>query len=204
MNFFFNQFLTYIPGIFYGAVFIIALLLFFLKNKFIVKFSLASKFFVLAILTIGFRLLYAVLLTASQYYIWSRQEFTKFLLPPTQPIKYFVQYSFTHFWIGTLISIGAAIIFYLFLRLLWKYQQRFFEKDEIVFGFLMTLIIGWPNFVVFAPLAFVLTILISLIRTLILGNVYTDLYPSLILAGLLVSLLGDKIVDILGLTALRI
>lgn len=204
MNFFFNRFLVYLPGVFYSIIFVLSLLFYFYKNKILVKTSLAKKFSVLVILVVVFRLIYAALLTISQYYIWSHQEFTKLLLPPTQPIKYFVQYSFTHFWIDTLISFGIAIVFYLFLRLLWKHQQRFFEKDEIMFGLLMALIIGWPNFVVFVPMVFIFTILISLIRTLILGNVYTDLYPSLILAGLLVSLLGDKLVDKLNLTVLRI
>lgn len=204
MNFFFNQFLTYLPAVFYSVVFVLSLLFYFFRNRLFIKFSLANKLFVLVILTIGFRLLYAALLTFSQYYIWSHQEFTKLLLPPTQSIRYFIQYSFTHFWIDALISIGAAIIFYLFLRALWKYRERFFEKDELVFGFLMALILGWPNFVVFVPLVFIFTALISLIRILILGNIYTDLYPSLILASLLVSLSGDELVDMLRLTALRI
>lgn len=204
MDSFFNRFLTYLPSVFYSVVFVLSLLFYFFRNRLFIKLSLILKFFILVILMIGFRLLYAALLTFSQYYIWSRQEFTKLLLPPTQSVKYFIQYSFTHFWIGTLISIGAAIVFYLFLRLLWKYQQRFFNKDEIMFGFLMALIIGWPNFVIFIPAVFIFTILISLIRTLIFGNVYTGLYFSLILAGLLVLLLGDKLVDMLRLTVLRI
>lgn len=204
INFFLGPFLEWLPKVFYGAIFVSAVLLYFFNNKIFNKHSLNSKFFVLVVSVIGFRGLYALMLSWAQYYIWSNQDFTKLLLPPHQSIKYFLFYSWGRFWIGALISIGVTVLFYLFLKLLRRYNSRFLEKEEIMLGFLVALIIGWPNLIIFIPLAFVLTVLYSLVTTVIFKESYTSLYISFILGGIITLIWGNQLVDIFSLTLLRI
>ncbi|MBI4692153.1 MAG: hypothetical protein HY773_01785 [Candidatus Terrybacteria bacterium] len=156
------------------------------------------------IFLICFRFFYAGILTWLQYYVWSHNEFSRLLLPPHQPIKYFLQYSWTHFWFNAVLSVGAAFLFWLLLRMLKKYQESFFEQGEPEIGFLCSLIVGWPNFIIFAPLAFILMILISLFQTIFLKKFHTAFSISFLLAALAVLFFGSRLVDILGLGVLRI
>jgi len=66
------------------------------------------------------------------------------------------------------------------------------------------LIVGWPNFIIFAPLAFILLILISFFQTIFLKKINTVISLPFLLAGLVVLFFGDRLVDILGLGVLRI
>lgn len=142
------------------------------------------------------RVFYAGVLSWLQYYVWSHNEFSKLLLPPHQPIKYFLQYSWTHFWFNVVLVIASSFAFYLLLR--------FFEETEPELGFLCALIVGWPNFIVFAALAFILMILISFFRTIFLKKFHTAFTLPFLLAALAVLLFGSKLVDILGLGVFRI
>lgn len=151
-----------------------------------------------------FRVFYAGVLTWLQYYVWSHNEFSKLLLPPHQPIKYFLWYSWTHFWFNVFLSVGVAFLFWLLLRLLKKYQESFFEQEELEIGFLCSLIVGWPNFIIFVAMAFILAILISSFQAIFLKKFHTALSPFFLLAALAVLFFGSKLVDILGLGVLRI
>jgi len=180
----------------------------------------------LIISSIVFRFFYAALLTASQYYVWSQNKFTELLLnSPLDPNMsvpsvisgfcqlsivncqksgYFFFYSYGRFWLNVLISIGAAFIFYLLLKLLEKYRDRFFEEGETKLGFLAALIVGWPNFIVFLPLVFIFVILFSIFRRILLKELYTTLGWPFILAALITLIWGSKLMEILNLSALKI
>lgn len=140
---------------------------------------------------IAFKVLYSVFLTFSQYYIWSNDAFSKFLLPPHQPLKYFISYSFTHFWFNFFLALGSAFIFYLFLRGLKKYQERFFEEGETELGFLTALIAGWPGFVVFVPLVFIFVAALSAFRRLYFGEERATIGLPFLIAGFIAFVFGE-------------
>ena len=107
-------------------------------------FKFSYKFLIW--LTIGFKLVYAGLATISQYYVWSNNAFTKLLLNQNivdfnaiknifgratvwifdNRLGYFLFYSWGRFWMVVVVSLIAALAFYLFLIFLKKHKERFF------------------------------------------------------------------------------
>lgn len=183
-----NIFLTYLPQVFFITVFLAAA-------------SRVISYKLLVISSVAFHLFYAAFLTLGQYYVWSQSEFTKLLLDSP---GYFFFYSWGRFWINALLAIVLPFIFYLFLRLLKKYQERFFEQGETELGLLSALIVGWPNFVIFVPLVFVLVIIVSIFRRLFLKEFYTTLGIPFLIAALVLLLLGDVLITLFHLGVLRI
>lgn len=174
-------------------------------------------------LVIGFKVFYAAIETFSQYYVWSSSAFTKLLLDQNiidfnivkssigklawifdNRFGYFIFYSWGRFWVGIIVSLIAALLFYLFLVFLKKHKERFFEEGETELGFLLALMVGWSNFIVFLPLVFLSVILVSIFRRLVFKEMYTTLGAPFLLAAFIVLLFGNYLVNILGLSALRV
>ena len=158
----------------------------------------------LIITTVFFRIFFAAAKTISQYYVWGQNEFTQFLLPPHQSIKYFIFYSWGHFWINVILSISVAAVFYLLLRGLKKYQERFFEEGETELGFLIALIVGWPVIVIFVPMIFVLAIFLMIFRYFIFKETLIPLGGVFFLAAFITIIWGNQLIKILNLGVLRI
>lgn len=194
MSYWLSVVLIWLPKIFFGVILILAFLIYGLR-----KSIGLTKSRILIISSISFRILYAALLTISQYYTWSQNKFTQLF-----PSSYFFFYSYGRFWLNVLISIAVAFIFYLFLKFLQKHRERFFEQGEAEFGFLSALIVGWPNFVIFLPLVFVSVVLLSIFRRVFLKEFYTTMGIPFLLAALIVLISGNQIVNILGLGVLKI
>lgn len=220
--------LNWLPKIFFIAVFLMAIFLYFKKKysnsafcilnlKFQISYS-AINYKLLIVGVIVFRVFYAVLLSVVQYYVWLHSKFAQILfnspldkslsfsLFPFSSTRfgYFLFYSYGRFWLNALISIGIAFAFYLFLKFLQKHRERFFESGETELGFLMALLVGWPNFIIFLPLVLVLIILISIFRGFFLKEAYTTFGWPFILATLVIFLFGNKLIQILDLGALKI
>ncbi|GEM_PF-1033757 len=174
-------------------------------------------------LVLGFKVLYASIKTFSQYYVWSNNEFTKLLLNQNivesnvlenffgkatwifnNRFGYFIFYSWGRFWFEIVVSLVAATAFYLFLTFLKKHKERFFEEGEVELGFLLALIVGWSNFIIFLPLVFLSVVLVSIFRRLIFREMYTTLGAPLLLAALIVLLFGNYLVLLFGLTPLKV
>ncbi len=172
---------------------------------------------------VAFYIIYPILLTMGQYYAWLMGgSFSKILLnspldekvPIPQFIKelpllqshlgYFVFYSFGRFWINSILAVGAAFLFYLFLKFLQKRKDRFFEEGELELGFLCALVVGWPKFVIFVPLIFLLVVVISLVRLFIWKERYTALGYPFIAAALASLIFGAGLVSLLNLSVLNI
>jgi hypothetical protein len=166
-----------------------------------------------------FRVVYAIILTAGQYYIWSASMFSKVLLtlPLDQQVPipsffmdflsrnklgYFVLYSFGRFWLDVIITLAVAFGFYFILKLLHKYKDRFFVAGETELGLAAALIVGWPNFVIFLPLTFLFVVLLSTWNIFFSETKYTTLGTPLLLASLVAFVCGNYLVDILGLHVL--
>lgn len=161
-------------------------------------------YMILAGITIAFRLAFAGVKTIFQYYAWLQSEISKFMLPPYQGIGVLLRYSWTHFWLNALISIGAALLFFIVLRSLHSYNARYFDTGEIELGLLMALVVGWPGFLVFAPIAFLSVVLISIIRGIFLKEAYTTLGLPFFIATAVALGFTPVIVAALKLTAFSI
>ena len=141
------------------------------------------------------RFFYAGTLTVFQYFVF---------LPPFREPNFFFRYVWTHFLLNFILSVGAALAFYLFLKFLKKRNERFFEEGEMEIGLICALIAGWPNFVVFIPLVFILVALESVFRKIFFKESLTALGLSFFLAAMATFVWGDKIINILGLGVLKI
>ncbi len=174
-------------------------------------------------LVLGFKIIYASAETWAQYYVWSNNNLTKLLLDKSvinldilrdfsgkffillnNRFGYFLFYSWGRFWFEIFVSLLAASVFYLFLLLLEKYKDRFFIEGETELGFLLSLMVGWSNFIVFLPLVFLSIVLVSVFKAVVLKEAYTTIGVPLIVAALIVLLLGNYLVNFLGLTQLRV
>lgn len=151
-----------------------------------------------------FRIAYAATRTIYQYYDWKGGALTKLFLPPYQPEDYLLFYSWGRFWLNVAVVFAAALIFYLFLKILQKYKERFFIEGETELGALCVLAAGWPNFVFFLPLVFLAVVSISIFRMLVLKKMYTTLGYPLFLAAILALAFGDRLIRILDWNVLRI
>lgn len=178
----------------------------------------------LAVTGIIFRVITAAALSAGQYYVWSQSELTRTLL--NSPISasvpfsdfirrnfdfivngrlgYFLFYVFGRFWLNVFIVIGAAILFYLFLRVLKRHNERFFDEGEVELGFLLAILVGWPNFVAFVPFIFLGVILVSVFRLLYFKEAYTTLGVPMFLAATILMAFGNEIIELLNLGVLKI
>ena len=177
-----NPALILLPQIFFGAVILLAIFFYFLTVR--RPENPRPRLKKLTFWTIGFKFFYAALLTIGQYFLWNSDQFGRLFLE--QPLRYgseisavgglplfsgtklgyFFFYSWGHFWLNAVWSLVIALVFWLFLKALEKKESRFFYPGETELGFVLTLAVGWPNFVVFIPLAFLAVVIVSVFRIL--------------------------------------
>ncbi len=104
-------------------------------------------------------------LTYEQYQIWKVSGIAQLLLPPHQPIRYFIQYAITHFWTASMIAFAAALLALVAAKLLnRKFQERFFFPDEpwlFATGILLAGHPGWIFYVIVVCAAFLLFSILS-------------------------------------------
>lgn len=150
--------------------------------------------------TIGFRIVFAAVKTWLQYYAWSHDDIGKLLLPPTQPIVYFLHYMWTHVWFNVIISFGVGLFMFLILHVLREKNGRFFEEGEVELGALMALAVGWPSFAVFFPTLFFLVLLFSIMRGILFKEPFTTLGLPFIVAAVVALLSTWPLLTLLRLT----
>ena len=130
----------------------------FLRKK---KFFL--YFFIFSIFLIFFLLFYQ---SVQQYQLWSQNEVSQYLLPPHQSINYFIFYVLARFFAPYLISLTIAVLFLFSAKTFnKKYQERFFEPEELYFGALAIFLVshpGWIFYLIFLTLLYLLIHLYSL------------------------------------------
>jgi hypothetical protein len=156
------------------------------------------------VVSVTFFLALALFLSVAQYLTWAADPFSVKLLPPHQPISYFLKYAGTHFWLGLFFSLIVALAFFLFLRALARRNERFFEEGEVELGALLAFIAGWPRIVVFFPAVFLAVVLMSGAKMALRKGAYTTLGVPFF-AGLFAALVaGSFVLDALGLRTLTI
>ena len=134
------------------------------------KYFLKKKIYLIYLLVILILAIQSVYLTQLLYKTWIDNSFSRLYLPPYQPINYFIQYSFFHFWSHFL----AALIFSLAILLLAKYfnkksGEKYFWPEEIYFIVIAILIVGYPGWLVYF-LLILLTPLLFAISHLLLAR----------------------------------
>lgn len=156
--------------------------------------------------TVGVRLIYPLLLAVGQYYVFVSNAFTKTLLnspldenvplpfylyPFSQILKghlgYFLYYAWGRFFLAAVLAFICALVFYGFLKVLEKYNPRFFKEGEVKVGFIVSLLIGWPWFVVLIPATFVVTIFVSVFKKIFFKEPYTTLGMPMLIAGVILT-----------------
>lgn len=88
-----------------------------------------------------------------QFLAWQGSEFSKYFLPPYQPIGYFLKYAFRHFWASYAVSGAVACIAY--GACLWANRVRgnmLFEREEIIFVAAGIFFAGHPGYVAYIML----------------------------------------------------
>jgi hypothetical protein len=163
--------LNYFPLVVVPVVFILAVL-FFWKKK---------KFFFLIWVMVGFHLGLALIKSILQYLVWNQGGMMKIALNlPLEKMKlgwfenlpiftnyshgYFSYYIWNHFWKEAVLSVVAAALGYFIFRVLQKYKKNIFLERESEFGFLIMLIVGWPQILMFIPLVLLVAVIFSVVN----------------------------------------
>ena len=103
-----------------------------------------------------------------QYVAWQSIEPSKFLLPPYQSISYFFKYLGARLFAPYLISLSAAILFlFTAKKLNKKYEERFFEPEELWFGALAIFLVGHPGWLFYFTSLILIYFLIHIFSFLI-------------------------------------
>ncbi len=192
---------SYLPLGIFGAFFLAALGVYFFKPAWLSRILWWG---------IGvFSLVYvirAAYLVWLQYVVWQEDKFGAFLLPPNQPIGYFLQYVWTHFlmdlpWIfgGALILAGIVLV----LNIVSK--GRMVDGTDALLAIFGALIAGWPNMLAYFLIVLVLALAGSLVYGIIRRQIILIPITPFFFAGtIIVFLWGAKITEILGLGQLLI
>ncbi len=135
-------------------------------RPFSVKFI--KTIFIFAIVAVFSLLIYY---SYRQYVAWVSVEPSKFLLPPYQSIDYFIKYVGARLFAPYSISLVAALVFlYVAKTLNKKYEERFFEPEELWLGALALFLTGWPGSLFY---------LISLIFLYLIIHIFITFYNKL-------------------------
>ena len=105
---------------------------------------------------------------------------------------------------GAFVSILAALVLYIFLRVLRRHQDRFFEEGEVELGLLLGLLAGWPTIVLLVPGVCLGMVAVSFIRLIFFKKQYTTLGIPFLVATFIVLLWGEQLLSALHLGVLRI
>ncbi len=206
--------------IFLGIVLLLAIGLYAYREYFGAQ-ELPRRYKLIAKVVIWARVSCAGFLTWAQYSVWSQSEMTRIFLTLPADDKslpmygflaplfkwsggYFTFYSFSRFWLPALASIVMGYLFFLFLKSLRKYKDRFFEDGEVELGWILALAVGYPSFIIFLPLVFFLIIPTSIIRIAVLKQRLTTIGYPMILAAIPAAIWGPRLIAILGWRALII
>jgi hypothetical protein len=202
-----------------GVVLLLALIAYVQRSK--VSLRHWSRVLILAMVI--YYPLYALIESIAQYEVWSTSGSILSRTLANQPLSpvmkgltlwydlpfmhtglgYTIFYSWGRFWLGAVLAISAAALFWFLLKLLQKYKSRFFEDGEVELGALTALLVGWPGFVVFIPLVFISVVIVSIFRLIFFKEAYTTLGAPMLFATILFFIWGQQLLTITGFTVLK-
>ncbi len=98
-----------------------------------------------------------------QYRLWQGDSMGRFLLPPHQPITYYLTYVRDRIFLSWLIASAAAILLHLLVkRLNQRFGERFMEREEVDLLALGVFLTGYPFNLLYLVLLLGITIVWSL------------------------------------------
>jgi len=193
-----GPFLQWLPSFVYLVIWGFAAYWYFEKTE-------GSKLSRLLWFTAGFDLLYAAALTYGNYYLWQQSPFDRILLH--QPLNsetplfgilkifsfaqhlsggYFIFYTFTRYWLPLVSLAVLGLAFFLLLSAVRKFRPEILDQNDLLLALIMSIIAGWPTFIIFLPLAFAIMLLYAIFNQLVLKRQRSDLGSALLAAGLLI------------------
>lgn len=199
---FINILIILAPFTVFLASLIYLLIVYFRRREHLLK--AATVVFIVVFLTVIFKIIAALGL---QFYVWKYGGgFSQYLMPPYQPITYFLGYSWQHYimlpFIGLLVS-GLLVLYFWVLNKIFKKQYLDFEDMLILVS--GALIVGWPNLVAYLTIAFVLTLLRIFYLFYIKREIQrVPITSALIIAAFITLLIGDYLVGILSIGFLKV
>ena len=151
----------------------------------------------------GLFLLRAIIFTYFLHVLWSRSAPSKYLLPPYQPISYFVGYSFFHFYFSFLLDLGAISIISLCFLILKKYRDHALQAGDIALYACCAMIVRWPLILPYTLAVLAAAALSVVVRGYILkGSRVVSLAPSLLVMAIPFLFLSVILIDVFHLRVL--
>lgn len=143
--------------------------------------------------------------TSIQFETWKKDPLSQFLLPPFES-TYFYTYSAYHFWLPYFLDLAIALAWTFYLLLLSKYSnKRFLDEKDVYLGFFTSLIIGWPNFIIYVFIVFGLLVIKQTTNYLIFRKkTLIPIAPYMIIATIAVLSTSLYYSDRLGLDKLKL
>lgn len=148
----------------------------------------------------------ASLSTSIQFEVWKKDPFSRYILPPSQPIERFYDYAIYRFWLPHVLDLAITLAWAFCLLLLCKYSnRRFLDEKDIYLGFLTSLIVGWPNFIIYIVIVFGMLLTKQAIDYFMLQKKsLIPITPYMIIAAIIVLSLSLYYNDRLGLDKLKL
>ena len=154
----------------------------------------------------GIVILFAVrasVFTLFLYWFWSQAVPSKYLLPPYQPLSYFAQYSFTHFYFSFLLALmttGAISLVFLFLK---KHRNNTFQPGDIALYASCCMIIRWPLLLPYTLVVFASAALFLIVTRYIIKDSRTVfLYPYFLYSAIPFIFFDTMLIQICHLQSL--
>lgn len=161
--------------------------------------------FIAVFLTTIFKILAS---TALQYYAWSQDGngIGQYLLPPYQPISYFLGYSWQHFIFSPVIGVVVSFLIVAYFGLLNRFFKRqYLDFEDTLILMSGAMIVGWPNVIVYLGVTFLLTIFKMIYLYYIKHEMLrVPLTGAMILAAFITLLIGERLVQVFSLGFLNV
>lgn len=116
------------------------------------------------ILAVGGIFISGILISIEQYFFWKNDVVFKYAIPPYKDMSYFLKFVGMRFFVPWVLALIASLV--LGFVSLWankKYNERFFENEEIYLGSLGMFLVGWPGFLFYLILILFLGLSLSFI-----------------------------------------
>lgn len=138
-----------------------------LAGRFGLEIKIFSKYLFIGaiILIFGLQIYWA----QAQYFLWlTGGPPVRYFLPPYQGISFFFLYVFMTFFNKYAISWSAASIFFYAAKILnIRFQERFFEIEELFWGALAIFVLGQPLWLYYLPVVLGISLLATAYNFLI-------------------------------------
>lgn len=188
------------------VIFLLALI--YLAKTYVLRREKLSKAVTIVFITVFLTTIFKILASSAfQYYAWLHGEgISQYLLPPYQPISYFLGYSWQHFIFSPVVGIAVSFLIVAYFGLLNRiFKKQYLDFEDTLILMSGAMIVGWPNVVVYLGIAFMLTIFKMLYLYYIKHEmIRVPLTGALILAAFLTLLVGDYLVQVLQIGWLKV